>query len=111
MKNNVQLRTDLRASLGDMINVVDGKVANAVPVDMRSSDADGSYIGRRGTTSGMFSPTGDYVAFEGHLKGGKALNYTTLFDSANNYRFKAPDVLAAMFTAIGVDSTKYTHVY
>jgi len=94
-----------------MINVVDGKVANAVPVDMRSSEADGSYIGKRGITPGMFTPGNDYVAFEGRLKGAKALDYTTMLDSANNYRFKTPDVLAAMFTAIGVDSTKYTHVY
>jgi thiosulfate/3-mercaptopyruvate sulfurtransferase len=111
VKNNTQLRTDLRASLRDMINVAEGRVANAIPVDMRSTPTDGSYIGKRGSTSGVFLPGSDYVAFEGHLKGGKALLYTDMFDSANNYRFKAPDVLAAMFNAIGIDSTKYTHVY
>jgi thiosulfate/3-mercaptopyruvate sulfurtransferase len=111
VKNNAQLRTDLRASLGVMINVAEGKVANAVPVDMRTSETDGSYIGKRGQTPGMFNPTGDFVAFEGRLKGAKALNYTTMFDSANNYRFKSADVLAAMFTAIGIDKTKIAHVY
>jgi 3-mercaptopyruvate sulfurtransferase SseA len=111
VKNNIQLRTDLRASLSDMINVAEGKVANAVAVDMRSSEADGSYIGKRGSTTGVFNPGSDWVAFEGRLKGGHALLYTTMFDAANNFRFKAADVLAAMFNAIGVDGTKYTHVY
>jgi 3-mercaptopyruvate sulfurtransferase SseA len=111
VKNNIQLRTDLRASLNDMIKVAEGKVPNAVPVDMRSSETDGSYVGRRGSTTGVFNPGSDWVAFEGRLKGGHALLYTTMLDSANNYRFKAADVLAAMFNAIGVDGTKYTHVY
>ncbi len=111
VKNNAQLRTDLRASLSDMINVAEGKVANAVPVDMRSGPTDGSYVGKRGSTTGVFNPGSDYVAFEGRLKGGKALLYTDMLDPANNYRFKSADVLAAMFMAIGVDSTKYAHVY
>ncbi|MGE5173892.1 MAG: selenite/tellurite reduction operon rhodanese-like protein ExtH [Betaproteobacteria bacterium] len=111
VKNNAALRTDLRASLADMINVAEGKVPNAVPIDMRSSAADGSYVGKRGSTTGVFNPGGDYVAFEGHVKGGKALLYTDMFDSANNYRFKSPDVLAAMFNAVGIDGTKYTHAY
>jgi len=111
VKNNVQLRTDLRASLSDMINVAESKVANAVPVDMRSSEADGSYVGKRGSTTGVFNPGNDFMLFEGHLKGGRALLYTTMLDAANNYRFKTANVLAAMFNAIGVDSTKYTHVY
>jgi thiosulfate/3-mercaptopyruvate sulfurtransferase len=111
VKNNVQLRTDLRASLRDMINVAEGKVANAIPIDMRSVPTDGSYAGKRGSTGGVFNPSGDFVAFEGRLKGGKALLYTDMLDSANNYRFKAADVLTAMFNAIGIDGTKYTHVY
>ena len=111
VKKNSRLRTDLRASLSDMINVAEGRVANAVAVDMRSSPTDGSYVGKRGSTTGVFNPGSDYVAFEGHLKGGKALLYTDMFDPANNYRFKAADVLAAMFNAIGVNAAKYTHVY
>jgi 3-mercaptopyruvate sulfurtransferase SseA len=111
VKNNVQLKTDLKASLGDMINVAEGRVANAIPVDMRSAPTDGSFAGRRGSTGGAFNPGSDFVAFEGRLKGAKALLYTDMFDPANSYRFKAADVLAAMFNAIGVDSTKYTHVY
>lgn len=116
VKNNVSLRTDLRASLADMINVAEGRVANAIPVDMRSSDTDGSYVGKRGSTTGVFTPgsgtNNDYTAFEGRLKGGKALLYTNMFDSAaNNFRFKSPAALAAMFNAIGIDSTKLTHVY
>jgi 3-mercaptopyruvate sulfurtransferase SseA len=111
VKNNVKLRTDLRSSLADIITVAEGRVANAIPVDMRTVPTDGSYAGKRGSTSGVFNPASDFVAFEGRLKGGKAMLYTDLFDGANNYRFKAPDVLAAMFNAIGIDSTKIAHVY
>jgi 3-mercaptopyruvate sulfurtransferase SseA len=111
VRDNASLRTDLRASLGDMISVAEGKVANAVPVDMRSAATDGSYIGRRSSTTGVFTPGSDYVAFEGRLTGGQALLYSTMFDSANNFRFKSPAALAAMFDAIGIDSTTFAHVY
>jgi thiosulfate/3-mercaptopyruvate sulfurtransferase len=111
VKNNAKLRTDLRASLADMISLAEGRVANAIPVDMRSVPTEGSYAGKRGSTAGVFNPSGDFVAFEGRLKGGKAMLYTDLFDGTNNFRYKAPDVLAAMFTAVGSNSTKLTHVY
>jgi thiosulfate/3-mercaptopyruvate sulfurtransferase len=111
VKNNAALRTDLRASLLDMINVAEGRVANAIPIDMRSSATDGSYAGKRGSTTGVFNPGSDFTAFEGHLKGGKALLYTDMFDPANNYRFKSPKDLEAMFKGQNIDGTKYTHVY
>jgi hypothetical protein len=114
VKNNASLRTDLRSSLSDMINVAEGKPANAVPIDMRTVPTDGSYAGKRGSTGGVFNPpSGDFTVFEGRVKGGKAMLYTDLFDPANHYRFKTPDVLAAMFTdpAVGIDSTKIAHVY
>lgn len=111
VKNNASLRTDLRASLSDMINVAEGKVSNAIPVDMRSSETDGSYVGRRGSTTGVFTPGSDHMVFEGRVKGGRALLYTDMLDPANNYRFKPKDALAAMFMALGVESTKTAHVY
>jgi 3-mercaptopyruvate sulfurtransferase SseA len=111
VKMNPAIRTDLRASLAEMINVAEGRITNAVPIDMRSVPTTGSYAGMRGSTAGVFNPSGDFVVFEGHLKGGKAMLYTDLFDPTNNYRFKSPDVITAMFTAVGIDSTKLTHVY
>ncbi len=111
VKSNPALRTDLRASLRDMINMAEGKVANAVPIDMRSVATSGSYAGMRGSTAGVFGASGDFTVFEGRIKGAKAMLYTSLFDPTNNYRFLAPDVLAAMFMADGIDSTKLTHVY
>ncbi len=111
VKNNVQLRTDLRASLLDMINVAEGRVANAVPIDMRTAPTTGSYAGMRGSTAGVFNPGSDFTVFEGRLKGARAMDYTTMFDSANNYRFKASGVLAALFNAVSIDGSKYTHVY
>ena len=111
VRNNAALRTDLRASLLDMINVAEGRVANAIPIDMRSSAADGSFAGKRGSTGGVFNPGSDFTVFEGRLKGAQAMPYTDLFDPANNFRFKSPDVLASMFHGVGIDGTKYAHVY
>ncbi len=111
VRNNAGLRTDLRASLQDMISVAEGKVANAVPIDMRTAPTTGSYAGVRGSTGGVFNPGSDFTAFEGRVKGAKAMDYTTMLDSTNHFRFKAADVLAGMFNALGIDSTKYTHVY
>jgi thiosulfate/3-mercaptopyruvate sulfurtransferase len=116
VKNNVQLRTDLRASLGDMINVAEGKVANGIPVDMRTSETAGSYVGMRGSTTGGFNPGADYMVFEGRVKGARALDYNTILMTsstitADRYRFKSADVLAGMFNQIGIDSTKLAHVY
>ena len=111
VRNNAALRTDLRASLLDMINVAENRVPNAVPIDMRTAATAGSYAGFRGSTGGVYNPSGDFTAFEGRIKGAMAMDYTTLFDSQNNYRFKSPDVLASMFNGVGIDGTKYTHVY
>ncbi len=111
VRNNARLRTDLRASLIDMINVAEGRVANAVPIDMRTAPTTGSYAGVRGSTAGVFNPGSDFTVFEGRIKGAKAMDFTTLFDSTKNYRFKLPDVLASMFNGVGIDGTKYTHVY
>ena len=123
VKNNVQLRTDLRSSLAEMIQVAEGRLANAIPVDMRTTPATASYAGNRGSTAGVFkpgdtaaTPPTDYVAFEGRLKGGRALDYTRMLITtstitADNFRFQSADALAAMFNAIGIVSTKIAHVY
>jgi len=89
---------------------------------MRTAPTAGSYAGNRGSTSGVFkpgdqtTPPTDYVAFEGRLKRAQALDYTTMLITnstitADNFRFKSADVLATMFNAIGIDSTKIAHVY
>lgn len=111
VKNNAGFRADLRASLADMISVAEGRVPGAIPVDMRSSETDGSYIGKRGSTAGVFTPGTDWVAFEGRVKGGRALLYTTLLDSANSYRFKTAADLAALFAPTGIDGTNTAYVY
>lgn len=120
VRNNVILRSDLRASLAEMIDVADGKVPNAVVVDMRGPT--GSYSGTAGSTLGVFnidvngdgkidSQDNDYVVFEGRIKGAKALSWQSLLDPNNNYRFLPKDQLIAQFASIGVDSSKTTYVY
>lgn len=112
VKNNAVLRAELRTSLSEMIAVAAyGTLSGDIPVDMRTDATAGSYAGVAGSTTGVFSPGSDYVVFEGRVKGALALNYSKLFDSSNNYRFKSADEIAVMFIAIGIDPSKRAHVY
>lgn len=108
VKSNTSLRADLRASLSEMISVASGSVANAVILDSRSTSTSGSYAGIAGSTTGVFAPSGDYVVFEGHMKGGKALLYTTMYDGTT-LQFKSSSDLTAMFATVGIDNTKTTY--
>ncbi len=109
VKSNGLLRSDVRASLAEMITLVDSGTPNALIIDGRGSA--GSFAGAPGSTPGVFPPTGDFVAFEGRIKGAKALGYTTLFDPSNGNRFLPPNQLAAKFAAIGLDSSKTAYVH
>ncbi len=110
VKSNAALRPEVRASLSEMMSVASGAVANAVILDARSPSTAGSYAGVPGSTAGVFAPSGDYVVFEGHMKGAQAFPYTDLYDAAT-FRFKAPDALTALFATVGIDATKTTYVH
>ncbi|MDA8423965.1 MAG: selenite/tellurite reduction operon rhodanese-like protein ExtH [Nitrospiraceae bacterium] len=110
VKSNASLRADLRASLSEMMSVASGSVTNAVILDTRTTSTTGSYAMVLGSTPGVFSPSGDYVVFEGHMKGAKALDYTTLYD-ATTLQFKTPDAIKTLLAAVGVDGTKTTYVH
>jgi 3-mercaptopyruvate sulfurtransferase SseA len=94
-----------------MISAAEGNKPNAVIVDFRSGEADNSFAGQRGRTAGIFtSLTGtvaisDSVVFEGHIKGARAVNYTTMFDAANNFRFKPETDLIALLATVGINSS------
>jgi thiosulfate/3-mercaptopyruvate sulfurtransferase len=109
--SNHVLRANLRASLSEMISAAEGNKPNAAIVDFRSGEADNSYAGQRGKTAGIFtSLTGtvsvsDFVVFEGHIRGARAMNYTTLFDAANSFRFKPETDLIALLAAVGINSS------
>lgn len=121
VRNNRALRSDLRASLSEMISLAEGKVANALPADFRSSETDKSYAGKRGSTAGVFSgPTGtvgsDFVVFEGKVKGATAALWTDLIsvstdNATGHFRFKPHDELVALMTKAGIDSSKTTYTY
>jgi thiosulfate/3-mercaptopyruvate sulfurtransferase len=108
VKSNTALHPELRASLSEMISVASGSVANAVVLDSRSTSTSGSYNGTPGSTTGVFSPGSDWVVFEGHIAGGKALLYTTMYDGTT-LQFKSSSDLTAMFATVGIDSTKTTY--
>jgi 3-mercaptopyruvate sulfurtransferase SseA len=114
VKNNKVLRSDLRVSLSEMIDYADGKIPNAVPVDVRSSTTSGSYAGIRGSTTGVFAPAGppsslnDYAVFEGRIRGALAHQASSL-STANV--FKPVDQLIASFTSIGLDSSRTAYLY
>jgi len=117
------LWTCRRASLKEMIDFADGKIPNSLAIDARGGDGPGgtaySYDGDYKATSGVFNPPGDYVAFEGHIKGAVALNWSTLFkavdangDGTDDYRQYLPETeLTSIFTGIGLDSSKTAYVY
>lgn len=109
VKNNGILRSDLRVSLAEMLAIADSGAPNGVIIDGRGSG--GSFAGTSGSTAGVFAPGGDFVAFEGKIKGAKALGFTTLFDGANGNRFLPPDQLLAKFGAVGLDSSKTAYVH
>lgn len=108
VRKNGALRADLRASLGEMMAVAADTDPDTVIVDGRSGATSGSYAGTPKSTAGVFAPTGDYVVFEGRMKGAKALAYSNLHSS--NY-FRPIDNVVAQFAAIGVDGSKTTYVH
>ena len=105
--SNRVLRADLRASLSEMISAADGYRPNTVTVDFRSGEADNSFAGQRGKTGGVFPLSGgtDFVVFEGHIRGARAMNYVDLFDSANNYRLKSTADLITLLAAVGINGS------
>ncbi len=110
VKGNGALRSEVRASLSEMMAVAAGGVANAVILDARSTATTGSYAGVPGSTSAVFGASGDFVAFEGHMNGAQALPYTDLYDAAS-LQFRTPAELAAAFATVGIDATKTTYVH
>ncbi len=120
VKENASFRGDLRASLGDMINIADGNVPNTTVIDTRGEDGDGydttsSYSGDPMKTSGVWTK-GTYVVFEGHVKGGIALNSNFFFKevtgTTQTYKvFLSASDMAALLAANGVDSTQKAVVH
>lgn len=121
-KNRV--KTELRASLGEIIAIVRNHDATKhTIIDTRSFADSGAYAGTPGTSLGVFSPnagtpavTADYTVFEGHMKHAKALVYTSLFNKGNANRFFPVDdgtlnSLKNKFAAVGMDATKTAYVY
>lgn len=115
VKQNPSFRGDLRASLGDMINIADGLDPNTVVIDTRGEDGDGynttaSYNGDPKKTTGVWK-SGTYVVFEGHVKGAIAVNanffYKTVTGTSQTYKvlLSASD-MAAMLADNGVNSTE-----
>jgi thiosulfate/3-mercaptopyruvate sulfurtransferase len=105
-----------RLSLAEMIDYADGKVPNALAIDVRSSATGGSYAGIRAQTgsnfAGCVAPTvcADFAVFEGRIRGAKALVYSSLYNAAT-FIFNSPDLLRDSFTTIGLNSTKTAYIY
>jgi 3-mercaptopyruvate sulfurtransferase SseA len=114
--DNGTLRNDLRVSLSEMIDYAEGRVPNALAIDVRGITAPVSYNGTPGGTGGSFpSPsTADYKVFEGHINGAKLITYSDLYyASATGLLFKDTDTVKNYFTdaSVGLDSTKTAYIY
>lgn len=121
VQQNPSFRGDLRASLGDMIDIADGNVPNATVIDTRGEDGDdfgtttSSYSGDPMKTKGVWD-SNTYVVFEGHVNGGIALNakyfYETVTGTTETYQvFLSSSDMAALLAAYGVDSTQKAVVH
>lgn len=99
-----QLCPDLRVSLAELINFVYDGVGIAVDARGDKSAA--------GSTAGVFAPTGDYVVFEGTIKGG--ISDDTLAQSnytdGNGY-FLSASALRTLFQTAGVDGSETVYGY
>lgn len=105
--NNInRVRTDLRASLTDMIAAVQ---AGSVKAGTGTND----FIDGRATDPTVPGPTTDlidgtkYVVFEGLLKGGRAYSYTNLIDSTTK-QFKSIADIKAGLNIPATATTVYT---
>lgn len=101
------LRRDLRASLTEMMAVAQDNDANTVILDGRSAETAGSYSGATGKTGGVFLPGSDFVVFEGHMRGARALDYLGMFNSDNT--FKSAADLTTLFGTVGITATTTTY--
>ncbi len=102
--NLVQNPDRFRAPFEDMIEVAKDNDDKTVIIDTRS---EGEYNGNALSTRG--SESGKYVAFEGHVKTAKWLEYTDLLDSDGKLLPKAD--LKSALAAIGVDGTTTAYPY
>jgi len=123
VQKNPVFRADLRVSLQEMIDAADGKTSGVLVMDGRGGDGPGgastSYDGDPMKTAGVFDPPGDYVAFEGHVKGAVAMSWGDLFEGvdADNdtvtdyYRFLPVANMKTLLHGIGLNSsiTAYVH--
>lgn len=123
VQKNPVFRSDLRVSLQEMIDAADGKTTGVLVIDGRGGDGPGgastSYDGDPMKTAGVFPPSGDYVAFEGHVKGAVAMNWGDLFEGidADNdtvidyYRFLPETDMTILLNGIGLNSTITAYVH
>ncbi len=103
------LNAGLRASLGEMMVAAADTDPDTIILDTRTGELAGGYAGTPRSTTGVFAPSGDYTVFEGHLREGRAVGYTTL--TGANGRFVPTDNLVTLFAAVGVDSSTTAYVY
>jgi len=104
---NLTQNTSLRASLSDMINVAEGE-PNSIAWDVRTLN---EFNGVAGGTSG---PLGNpkKVAFEGHVKGAKHLNYLDLLDDLQNDAvILDKDTVKTLLADAGITPDKTAHMY
>lgn len=100
------LQPDLRVSLPELMDAVrDGR---GIAVDMRGDKS------AAGSTAGVFSDvSGDYVVFEGTIKGGTYFAYTGFqVDPSNgDLRYKSAAEIRAALAAIGLNGSELAYSY
>ncbi|WP_243371046.1 selenite/tellurite reduction operon rhodanese-like protein ExtH [Geotalea sp. SG265] len=104
--NNVnRVRTDLRASLTDMIAAVTAGTATNDFIDGRASSP--TVPGPTQDLIDLSTPPTKYVVFEGLVKGGRAYGYANLID-ATTKQFKSIDAVKAGLNISATAKSVYT---
>lgn len=105
VRNLEYLNDDLRASIGELINIIKSDLTTSTTDIVFDARGDAYYTGTR-ATSGLVG--GDIVVVDGHPDGGQFLSQGELFDAG---KFKTAAEIEALFAAKGWSADKKTTVY
>lgn len=105
VKDLVALNDDLRASIGELIEIIKTDLTTSTTDIVFDARGDAYYTGTK-ATSGLLG--GDVVVVDGHPEGGQFLSQGELFTAG---KFKTAAEIEALFAAKGWTADKKTTVY
>ena len=105
VRNLLSLNDDLRASIGELIEIFSTDLTNSTTNIVFDARGDSYYLGNN-ATSGLLG--GDVVVVDGHPEGGQFLSQADLFDAG---KFRSASEIEALFAAKGWTAGMKATVY